>query len=308
MSPSHRRGDGTPPPGPLPEAERGRQTVLLPPPRFGEGGRGGEVPYKLIGLLTLFLAAAPATAHDYWIEPATFSPAAGKPVAVRVYVGDHFKSEGERPFQKKPTVRFRLVSAKETADLARTGREGRTPMGEAVCPRPGCHWIDLRRGAVPIKLEADKFNRYLAAEGLDAVREQRRRAGEDRQPGRERYSRCLKCLLRVGAGDDAWKRVLGQQLEIVPLADPASVKPGGTLRVRVQFEGKPLAKAAVFALRKDGGKVTTQRLRTDAEGTAAVVLAGKGVWLVRLVHMRRCTGNADADWESVWAALTFEVK
>jgi hypothetical protein len=32
-----------------------------------------------------------------------------------------------------------------------------------------------------------------------------------------------------------------------------------------------------------------------------------GEWIVRLVHLRRCSEPKEADWESFWAALTFGV-
>jgi uncharacterized GH25 family protein len=264
---------------------------------------------QLAAVLSVLTAVCPAAGHDYWIQPETFAPPLNKAVAVRVFVGDHFKSEAERPFQKKPTVRFQLLSEKQTLDLAARGREGKTPMAEISCPQAGYYWINLERGPHFIKLDADKFNHYLAEEGLRAVLEQRRQAKEDRLPGRERYRRYLKCLLRGGGkGDDAWKKVLGHKLEIVPLADPGAVRPGGTLKVRVLFEGKPLAHVALFALHKQADKVSEQKLTTAADGTASVVVRGKGVWLLRLVHMRRCAGGADADWESFWSAWTFAVE
>ena len=48
----------------------------------------------------------------------------------------------------------------------------------------------------------------------------------------------------TGAGAP-WDRVVGHELEIVPLADPVGVAPGGTLHARVLFRGAPLADAEV---------------------------------------------------------------
>jgi uncharacterized GH25 family protein len=260
-----------------------------------------------VGLL-LAVFAAPGAAHDYWIEPDDFSPPVGKAVAVRVFVGDRFKSEGERPFQKKPTVSLRLVSSGKTIDLAAAAQEGKTPMTDIICPQKGNYWVALERAPVAITLAADKFNRYLEDEGLAAIVAERRRTKEEGKPGRERYARSLKCLLRAGeASDETWKRILGHRLEIVPLADPHAA-PGGMLKVRLLFEGKPLPNATLFALCKDGKKVTQQRRTTTVDGSTEVRLAGKGTWLLRLVHMRRCTSRADADWESFWTSLTFELR
>src|SRR6476620_4228840 len=49
-----------------------------------------------------------------------------------------------------------------------------------------------------------------------------------------------KAVTGMGAPYD---KVLGHEIEIVPLGDPAAVRPGETLRVKVLFQGKPLASA-----------------------------------------------------------------
>src|SRR5262245_52481255 len=264
------------------------------------------------GIGTVVLLAgltAPVAGHDYWIVPDNFSPPIGKRVAVRVFVGDHFTSEAERPFQKKPTVSFQLISSGKTIDLTAAAQEGKTPMTEIVCPQGGNYWVALERASLTITLAADKFNRYLEEEGLASILQARRQAKEEGQPGRERYARYLKCLLRAGGtGNEAWKKVVGHRLEIVPLADPHEAGTRGSLKIRLLFEGKPLSNAALFALRKDGKQVTEQKLRTAKDGTAEVRLTGRGIWLLRMVHMRRCAGRTDADWESFWTSLTFELK
>jgi len=37
-------------------------------------------------------------------------------------------------------------------------------------------------------------------------------------------------------------------------------------------------------------------------------LGQRGAWLVRTVHMQRCIGCDDADWESFWAAYSFALR
>jgi uncharacterized GH25 family protein len=186
--------------------------------------------------------------------------------------------------------------------------EGKKPFAQITFDKPGSWWVALERERKTIRLEADKFNDYLAEEGLDKILEQRRVLGEDRKPGRERYSRYLKCLLQVGAkSDDTWKKRADHRLEIEPVADPLSVKAGTAFKVRVLFEGKPLANVPLFALHREGEKVSRQKVTTAMDGTADVKLTHSGLWLIRLVHMRRCPDQEEADWESFWSALTFAV-
>lgn len=84
-----------------------------------------------------------------------------------------------------------------------------------------------------------------------------------------------KALTGPGA---PWAKVLGHDLEIVPLSDPFTVGVGQTLRVRVLFRGKPLA----------GGKVERAdaitpvpedqipRFTTDGDGVAAIPIVKPG--------------------------------
>lgn len=56
---------------------------------------------------------------------------------------------------------------------------------------------------------------------------------------------------------------------------------GGSLPVRILFQGRPL------------------------EGV--LDLAAGRTWLVKAVHMLPAPAGSGADWESLWASLTFEI-
>jgi uncharacterized GH25 family protein len=264
---------------------------------------------RLLAMLVLVVLTTAARAHDYWLQPATFTPAAGKPVALSLHVGDGFVSEIERAFQKKPTLHFHLHSGSDSIDLAASAREGDKPLARFTCPRSGTCLIAMERDAQLITLAAKKFTAYLAEEGLQGVLADRKKRGEADTPGRERYRRYLKCLVRAGGkGDDTWKKSAGHKLEIVPLTDPTGLKAGETWKVRIVFDGKPLAGARVTAYSGAGAKVKNRTATTTAAGEARFTLDESGPYLVRLVHMRRATGDREADWHSFWAALTFAIR
>jgi uncharacterized GH25 family protein len=69
-----------------------------------------------VGLLLLATAAA-LRAHDFWIEPASFHPAAGSELSVSLRVGEHFRGDPV-PRDDARIVRFVLSSA-----------AGETPIG-----------------------------------------------------------------------------------------------------------------------------------------------------------------------------------
>lgn len=228
--------------------------------------------------LVIVLLALPAFGHDFWIEPSAYRPAPGSVVALELLVGEHFK--GDRIAVRPERIeRFVARSASGEAEV--------NASRQVVFSAPAT--IVVYRGRPNrVELVAGKFEQYLREEGLEWVIAERKARGESALPGRELFSRCAKTLL--GTGDQA----SGLRLEIVRREAGFSVT----------FEGKPLANSLVVAMPKGGGAVL--RGRTDERGFVALPVTS-GVWLVKTVHMVRlvpATGNAD--WESLWASVSFE--
>jgi uncharacterized GH25 family protein len=99
--------------------------------------------------------------------------------------------------------------------------------------------------------------------------------------------------------------VLGFTLELIPERSPYALGVGDALPVVLRYEGKPLAGVLVMALHGSGE--TLASIRSDAAGRARVPLSRGGAWLVKAVHMVPAPAGTDADWESIWASLTFEL-
>lgn len=250
--------------------------------------------------------AASVLAHDFWIEPSSFHPAVGSLLLVSLRVGQDFQGD---PVPRNPALVQKFVLVSEGREIAIDGLPGADPAGSIRVPAPGILWVAYRSGRSPVTLEAEKFERYLAEEGLERIQQIRARRGESGKPGREVFSRSVKSMLVAGQAQAAGKdfdRVLGLTLEIVPRRDPRRIFPGGRLPLRLLDEGRPLAGALVVAMNQaaPGEKV---RARTDGRGEATLDLPRKGVWLVKAVHMTPAPPGLDADWESVWTSLTFEV-
>ena len=80
------------------------------------------------------------------------------------------------------------------------------------------------------------------------------------------------------------------------------------MTVSVLFEGQPLRGAEVTAYHREADKTTTQKVTTDDQGQSQFTLDRSGLWLIRLVHMQRCKNVSGIDWESFWAAYSFQMK
>lgn len=108
-----------------------------------------------------------------------------------------------------------------------------------------------------------------------------------------------------------WDRVLGQILEIVPMSDPVAAKPGQTLRLKVLFQGKPLAGAEVE--RGDGATAVAEkdipRFVTDADGVASVPIVKAGAQLLVIDYKTSPSATPDqANADLFNATLWFSVK
>lgn len=257
-------------------------------------------------LAGLLAGAGLLPAHECWLQPSRFEATPGQALGLQLRVGMNFQGEA-RPFNPQRAARLVHHSATGAADW--TGKaDGRTDL-EFSLAAPGTHVLALDSKASYLTLEAEKFNAYLKEEGLAAVLAQRAQAGESTLPGRERYLRCIKTLLQAGhAADDTWQVRTGQRLELVPLDNPATTRPGGTLRLLLLRDGRPLAGGLVRAWHRAGDKLTVLDAVTADDGGVRFTLPEAGAWMFSTVHMARVAGDPKADWESLWGNLTLALR
>ena len=253
------------------------------------------------------LAAAPLCAHDFWIEPSTFRPNVGENVTARLWVGPHLQGEPFARFSKL-IVTFALFSDAGTTPLV--GRDGDDPAGSVRISSPGLQFIGYRSHDYGVSIDAAKFEDYLKEEGLEEISKIRATRGETQKPAREVFSRAAKALLDAGTppGKTAkgFDRNLKFTLELILDRNPYTAAAGQTMPFRLLYEGKPLSGALVQALSRAHPEKGVAA-RTDAKGRVALNLDASGFWMVKAVHMIPAPKGVDADWQSLWASLTFEI-
>lgn len=267
--------------------------------------RSSRYPAAAAALTLGLLAGSTASAHDYWLEAP--HNAAGD-TELRLFVGDCLKADEEKRFEATRTPRFEALTGTTATDLRALAKDEAQPLLTLPPGETGA-LVVLERNRSYIELDAAKFDAYLREEGLNSVRATRTRAGEADKPGRERYTRYLK--LRLPGADPAGMatHALGQPLELVPIEDPASRRPGERLHLRVLLDGAALPGAKVaLCVRGANGKVQMRSATSDRHGEVAYTLPAQGPALARTVHMRRVTdGDPKADWESLWTSYSFVV-
>jgi len=252
-------------------------------------------------LLGLAVASA-AFAHDFWIEPSNFRPRVGEEISLALRVGQDFRGDPV-PRDDRRIIGFGLVDVSGTTPVG--GLPATDPAGLVKIAQPGWNIVAYRSSRSPLKLEPAKFEQYLAEEGLDRILAVRKQRGHMDRPGNEVFSRCAKSLLAVPPLDKGFDRIIGLTLELVPETSPAAPAARGGFRVQLLYEGKPLEGALVVAL-PQAQPDRKLRARTGRDGRATLTL-DRGVWLVKAVHMIPAPPETGAEWESLWASLTFEI-
>lgn len=249
-------------------------------------------------LAVIGLLCVPLSAHEFWIEPTTFTPAAGTVVGIRARVGDGVLGD---PVPRDASLLDALIVDTGAGRVPVVGREGADPAGLLRIDADRLHVVGYLGRPTPVELPAEKFNRYLEDEGLTSIVAERHRLHAEGTSARELFTRCAKTLVLSGHAT-ATDRALGLPLEL--MAEPPSGS-AGARTFRLVYRGQPLKGGLVTAIHRRSGERRSQR--SDADGRVRFVLPGEGEWLIKSVHMIEAPAHTNADWISYWASLTFQL-
>lgn len=278
-----------------------------------------------VGLAVAAIAtsAAVLAADDFWLVPNAFAIAPGGTLELAGQTSSAF------PTSKSAVAPERVADARL---LSATGAERLTDLSVAgtslrIRHRPaaaGQHVVTMALHPRSTRTSAAGFREYLVLEGAGELAERYDREG--RLPTADsvtrRYAKYAKAIVEVGArGPRAFARTAGHVLEFVPLADPSALRAGDSLRVRLLYRGRPLARAplhagvagksaapaAGHAAPHAAGAAGDMTRVTDADGVATFPVADPGMWNVRTIHIVPAAPGSGADWDTHWATLVFAV-
>lgn len=264
------------------------------------------------------LAASSLAAHDTWLVPVPiesgFRVTPGQSVKVALNTSEDFPTS-EAAAAPDRIARFEYNSLERGWNVVTKLEfrvEGKSLVAD-VTPGPGLTFVAAVTHPRLIVLEAPVFTEYITEEGLEEIVTARAARGESEKPGRERYSKVAKLALCAPGEGVSFGNSLDlpeiQPLEIVPEEDPCELRVGDTLHVQVLFQDEPLGNVRVGAgYAGVHGHHYPVWVTTDAEGRAAIPLDRSGAWFVRTLHMIPSAEFEDADWQSWFSTLTFEVR
>jgi uncharacterized GH25 family protein len=259
------------------------------------------------------ILAAPASAHEMFLKPQNPEQAPNTSEIVRLINGTFDKSENA-------ITRDRMADVSIIAD------------GNVTKPRPsdwyddenssylkyasgdaGTKVIGVSTKARIITMSPDEFIAYLKHDGvLDTLAAFE--AGNTLAEVRERYSKHVRTVVQVGdEKTDSYATKLGYPVEIILDQNPYELRFGDNIGFQVLYNGKPAANQLVRASYEgfhghdaSGGHINSYDMRTDENGRAGFLLNNKALWYISLIHMEKID-DPDADYESNWATITFNV-
>ncbi|NJO12856.1 MAG: DUF4198 domain-containing protein [Gammaproteobacteria bacterium] len=202
----------------------------------------------------------------------------------------------------------------EVADVS-TNPSYKSTYIKVVAEKEGTALAGLAAHPDYIALPTEMFTNYLKHEGMtDAL--EAFQASNKLSTIRERYTKHAKAIFQVGKPlTDDFKHKLDYKAEIFVEQNPGAVKVGDEMSIVVLFEGKPLVNQQVYVShatfpeppKADIPELSAYSLRTDQDGRAKFKITTKDKWYVQLIHMQK-VDDEDADYESNWSTITFEIK
>jgi len=269
----------------------------------------------LLICVSVALVAVAAFGHDMFLVLPDHDFPEGAPISIALFNGTFDTSENT--IDRERMLDVTVVDGADRATHPSTEQwrdQGKISYLDFQSGLPGTYVVGVSTAPRMIELTAKEFNDYLKHDGVTDVLEARRTEGTSDRPAAERYSKHVKTILQVGESTtESFGHRFGYPIEIVPLANPGDLAPGGTLEFLVLAQGEPAADQLVYASYEGfhshddtGSHHEAATLRTDAKGVASVELTRSGRWYLRLIRMLP-SDDEGVDYESNWATLTFEV-
>ena len=264
--------------------------------------------------LTALVLVTSTHAHEYWLDPIDSAINLGERAIIDIRNGENF-SGAAFGYDPKNYQRVQVSNAKETVPYE--GRLGDYPALHPRLMQSGLYSISLDTTATLLTYKTwEKFNNFLSYHGFDTAREYHITNALPTTDIKERYYRSAKTIVQVHNSKDTSAEINANQqenanvfapvdslFEMVLLNNPLSNV--NSVRVQLLFEGQPLSgrQTEIFW---QGSQLIRRTQISDENGIATFKLLGKGNYLLNAVQLVAPPANADIDWLSYWASITFE--
>ncbi len=247
-------------------------------------------------LLVIQMTCMAALAHDLWLMPNVYRYDRTASAAMVVFNAHQFPA-AEKDILPSERVDRVFVIAPDGSQVKYSAES------------------DQHRSTAPLEQSGTHMGVVLPVNGFFTQTTQGYQHGKSKKDVTGaincRYSeKYAKTLFAVGkAGGDAYSRTLGHTMEIVPLKDPATLRKGEMLPVKVLLDGKPARTLVLgtYAGFSDMPNTWAYATQTDREGVAHIQLIHAGSWLLLAKEQASYPDATECDTLSRAASLTFNI-
>lgn len=263
----------------------------------------------LAALIATIAFTLPAQSHEFWIEPLDYQISADARVQGGLFNGQNFEG-AQLSYLPQRFVRFMMASGLRQGDVE--NRLGATPALDTAPFGEGLHIISYQSQMATLGYsEWEKFLKFADHKAFDNIETWHDARNLPRTGFDEGYWRYAKTLIGVGHSVGRDVRT-GLDVEYVALDNPYTDDLSNGMRVQLYVLDEPRADGQVELFEKaPDGTVEITLHRTDANGIATLPVKAGHSYLVDHVHLREPTAALTAEtgivWETLWAALTFDV-
>lgn len=262
---------------------------------------------KGLAIIAILLTGYFVFAHEYVLLAYKYKVQKGDTLELHLFSADGFNVQIERPMQLKNTKKFELITENGTTDLLAEAKDQALPILNRKVDFEGLGLLHMERDYARIALENKKFLSYLKEDHIENIVVKNE---SSKKVQKERYSRYIKTLVQSGTKPfgEQYKKVIGQNFEIVLLQNPYLLKKGDVLQARIIFMGKPLINKVITARNRLGSESAMfATSRTNVKGVCNFKITRNGEWFIHATHMIPCLDLLDSDWESFWASYSFQI-
>ncbi len=244
-------------------------------------------------VLTAVLAASSAWGHMLWINASDYAPRIGQSVQIEIAWGHKFPKD-------------EIVKADRLARVYALAPNGATaPLKQLSTGR--YELATDQQGAYLVYAEVQPG---VYTKTTDGYKRQNKK-GLDNAVHCVSYDMRAKAVITAGGLDQGMNREMNDLIEILPLANPAVLKEGDTLPVKILLKGEPLARDfihATYAGFSDEGETFAFSTMVNREGTANIKILKPGQWLIKVPHKGPYPDREACDENFFCMTLTFGIK
>lgn len=258
------------------------------------------IPLGFLGIAVGFFLGATcqlACAHDLWLQIRDYTPEAGEEMTLTLGYGHYFPA---REFMSSEDLE-EIYMSDQTGKRIGIKRYSEVEFkGEKPLDQEGTYLVVARKKGGFFTKTTEGWQKGHSKEGLKDVIE---------CTYSEKYT---KAIVNVGkGGGKEFSKVLGHDLEIIPLTDPANLAEGDYLPVKITFKGKPLSYSHVFGTYSGFStekNTFAYATKTNKDGIAKIKILKSGVWLITTYYVDVYPDPKECDQYKFASSLTFEVK